>query len=126
MAKANLQKAQKRYKDFVNKSRREMNFKQGDEMWLNIKNFWLWEGLSHKFLGPCVGPFKMLENKFPDIYKLELLENLKVLPYFMSCFWSRSPVMPQGLIESITHGLHLTLSIINLSSKWRLCSSQGN
>ncbi len=26
-------------------------------MWLNIKNFRLLEGLSHKFLGPYAGPF---------------------------------------------------------------------
>jgi len=42
----------------------------------------LLEGLSHKFLGPYVGPFKVLENKFLDTYKLELVENLKVHPIF--------------------------------------------
>ncbi len=47
-------------------------------MWLNIKNFRFPEGLSHKFLGPYAGPFKVLENKFPDIYKLEPPKNLKV------------------------------------------------
>ncbi len=30
------------------------------------------KGLSHKFLGAYVGPFKVLE-KIPDTYKLELL-----------------------------------------------------
>jgi len=30
--------------------------------------------LNHKFLGPYAGPFKVLEKKFPDTYKLELLE----------------------------------------------------
>jgi hypothetical protein len=78
MAKANLEKAHKWYKDFVNKSRRKVNFEEGDEVWLNIKNFRLLEGLSHKFLGPYVGPFKVLEKKFLDIYKLKLLENLRV------------------------------------------------
>jgi FKBP-type peptidyl-prolyl cis-trans isomerase (trigger factor) len=47
-------------------------------MWLNIKNFQLPKGLSHKLLGPYAGPFKVLEKKFPDTYKLELLENLRV------------------------------------------------
>jgi hypothetical protein len=47
--KANLQKTQKRYKDFVNKSRCKVNFEQGDEVWLNIKNLWLPKGLNHKF-----------------------------------------------------------------------------
>jgi hypothetical protein len=39
MAKANLEKAHKRYKDFVNKTQREVNFEEWDEVWLNIKNF---------------------------------------------------------------------------------------
>jgi len=82
MAKANLEKAHKRYKDFADKSRREVKFQEGDEVWLNIKNFRLLEGLSHKFLGPYVGPFKVLEKKRSDIYKLELPENLRVHPTF--------------------------------------------
>jgi hypothetical protein len=55
MVKANFEKAHKRYKDFVDKFWREVNFEEGDEMWLNIKNFQLLEGLSHKFLGPYCG-----------------------------------------------------------------------
>jgi hypothetical protein len=39
MVKANLEKAHKRYKDFVDKSQQEVNFEEGDEVWLNIKNF---------------------------------------------------------------------------------------
>jgi hypothetical protein len=46
-----------------NKSRWEVNFEKGDEVRLNIKNFHLPEELSHKFLGPYVGPFKVLEKK---------------------------------------------------------------
>jgi hypothetical protein len=82
VAKAKLEKVHKRYKDFANKSRQEMKFQEGDEAWLNIKNFQLPEGLSHKFLGPYVGPFKMLEKKLSDTYKLELSENLRVHPTF--------------------------------------------
>ncbi len=59
-----------------------MNFEERNEVWLNIKNFQLPKGLSHKFLGPYAGPFKVLEKKFLDTYKLELLENLKVHPIF--------------------------------------------
>jgi len=82
LAKANLEKANKRYNDFVDKSRREVKFQEGDEVWLNIKNFQLPKGLSHKFLGPYAGPFKVLEKKLSDTYKLELPENLKVHPTF--------------------------------------------
>jgi hypothetical protein len=39
VAKANLEKAHKWYKDFVDKSRRKVKFQEGDEVWLNIKNF---------------------------------------------------------------------------------------
>ncbi len=38
--------------------------------------------MSQKFLSPYVGPFKVLDNKFPNTYKLELLKNLKVHPIF--------------------------------------------
>jgi len=62
----------------VNKSQREVKFQERDEVWLNIKNFQLPKGLSHKLLGPYAGPFKMLEKKLSDTYKLKLLKNLKV------------------------------------------------
>jgi len=82
LAKANLEKVHKRYKDFADKSHRELKFQEGDEVWLNIGNFRLPEGLSHKFLGPYAGPFKVLENKFSDTYKLKLSKNLRVHPTF--------------------------------------------
>jgi len=86
LAKTNLEKAHKRYKDFADKSRQEVKFQVGDEVWLNIKNFWLPEGLSHKFLGPYAGPFKVLEKKLFNTYKLELPENLRFHPTFHVSF----------------------------------------
>ncbi len=53
-----------------------------DEVWLNIKKIWLPKGLSHKFLCPYVGPFKVLEKQIFNTYKLELLKTLKVNPIF--------------------------------------------
>jgi hypothetical protein len=90
--KANLEKAHKRYNDFMNKSRREVKFQKGDEVWLNIKKFRLPEGLSHKLLGPYVGPFKVLEKKLSDTYKLKLPENFRVHPTFHV-----------SLLKSVTH-----------------------
>ncbi len=49
---------------------------------MNIKKIQLPEGLNHKFFGSYVGPFKMLEKKILDTYKLELPENLKIHPTF--------------------------------------------
>jgi len=86
LAKTNLEKVHKRYKDFADKSRREVKFQVGDKVWLNIKNFRLPKGLSHKFLGPYAGPFKVLEKKLSNTYKLELLENLRVHPTFHVSF----------------------------------------
>ncbi len=51
MAKVDLEKVHKRYKDFVNKFWQEVNFEEEDEVWLNINKFRLLKGLSHKFLG---------------------------------------------------------------------------
>ncbi len=82
LAKANLEKAHKRYKDFVDKSQCQVKFQERDEVWLNIQNFRLPKGSSHKFLGPYANPFKVLEKKLFDSYKLELLENLRVHPTF--------------------------------------------
>jgi hypothetical protein len=82
MAKANLEKAHKWYKDFANKSLRKVNFEEGDEVCLNIKNIWLPKSLNHKILSPYVSPFKVLEKKHPDTYKLEIPKNLKVHPIF--------------------------------------------
>jgi hypothetical protein len=38
-------------------------------------------------LGPYASPFKVLEKKFPNTYKLELLENLKIHPTFHVSFF---------------------------------------
>jgi len=111
MVKANLEKAHKRYKDFVDKSRKEVNFEEGDEVWLNIKNFQLPEGLSHKFLGPYVGPFKVLEKKFPDIYKLKLPENLRVHPTFHVSFLK--PVFRDASRPNREHNSRPPLNLIH-------------
>jgi hypothetical protein len=86
ITKANLEKAHKQYKDFADKPWWEVNFEEGNEVWLNIKKFRLREGLNQKNWSPYVGPFKVLEKKFFDTYKVELLENLKVHPIFHVSF----------------------------------------
>ncbi len=80
--KGQLGKGTEEVQGFGDKSRREVKFREGDEVWLNIKNFQLPEGLNHKFFGPYAGPFKVLKKKLFDTYKLELPENLRVHPTF--------------------------------------------
>jgi hypothetical protein len=108
----------------VDKSRKEVNFEEGDEMWLNIKNFQLLEGLSHKFLGSYAGLFKVLEKKFPNVYKLKLLENLKVHPIFHVSFFK--PIAHDTSKPNREHNSRPPPNLIHNKLKWRLCSSQGN
>ncbi len=82
VGKGQLGKGAQKIQGFCGQVQREVKFQVGDEVWLNIKNFWLPEGLSHKCMGPYVGPFKVLEKKLSDTYKLELPENLRVHPTF--------------------------------------------
>ncbi len=86
LAKANLEKVHKRYKDFADKSRQKVKFQEGDEVWLNIKNFRLLEGLNHKFLGPYVNPFKMLEKKIFNTYKFNYRKISEFTSHFMFPF----------------------------------------
>ncbi len=126
MSKANLEKVHKRYKDFADKTRWQVKFQEGDEVWLNIKNFWLPEGLSHKFLGPYAGPFKVLEKKLSDTYKLELLENFRVHPTFHVSLLKS--IAHDALRLNREHNSRPPLDLVhnNQNVKWRLCSSQGN
>ncbi len=126
VGKGQLGEAHKRYKDFADKSRREVKFQVGDEVWLNIKNFRLPEGLSHKFMGPYASPFKVLEKKFSDTHKLDLLENLRVHPTFHVSLLksvSRDASRPNQEYNSRPPP---DLVIMNRNLRWRPCSSQGN
>jgi hypothetical protein len=58
MAKANLKKGHKRYKDFVDKSRQKVNFEEGDEVWLNIKKISLAKRFEPQVLWPICGPIQ--------------------------------------------------------------------
>jgi hypothetical protein len=69
VGKGQLGKGTQEVHNFADKSWREVKFQEGDEVWLNIKNFQLPKSLSHKFLGPYVGPFKVLKKKIFNTYK---------------------------------------------------------
>ncbi len=77
----------------------------------------------HKFLGLYVGPFKVLEKIFPDTYKLELLENLKVHPIFHVSLLK--PIIRDASRINRKHNSRPSLDLVH-NVKWRLCLSQGN
>ena len=80
--KLHLDKAQKRYIKQVNKGRRQVDFVEGQKVWLNVKNFTLPEGLTPKFMAKYAGPFVIAKRLFEDVYKLELPQEIKVHPTF--------------------------------------------
>ena len=77
-----LEKAQKRYEKQVNAGRREVEYEVGQKVLLNVKNVTLPEGLTPKFMSKFAGPFPIVERVFKDVYKLELLPEIKVHPTF--------------------------------------------
>ena len=79
LAKKTLQRAQKRYKKHVNKNQRQVIFKVGQKVWLNVKNFTLPLGLTPKFMAKFAGPFAVV---FDDAYKLSLPPEIKVHQVF--------------------------------------------
>ncbi len=62
--KGQLGKGAQEVQGFTDKSRQEVKFQEGDEVWLNIKNFRLLEGLSHKFLGHMQAHSKCWKRNF--------------------------------------------------------------
>ena len=82
VSKRDLVKAQKRYKKRVNKNRRQVSFKVGQKVWLNVKNFTLSHGLTPKFMAKFAGPFLVVKRVFDDAYKLALPPEIKMNPVF--------------------------------------------
>jgi hypothetical protein len=77
-----LEKAQSKYVKQVNKGRRQVEFTEGQKVWLNVKNFARPEGLTTKFMAKFAGPFRIVKRVFDDVYKLELPKEIKVHPTF--------------------------------------------
>ena len=82
LAKETLRRAQKHYEKQVNKIRRQVSFKVGQKVWLNLKNFTLSQGLMSKFIAKFAGPFPVVKQVFNDAYKLQLPPEIKVHPVF--------------------------------------------
>ena len=64
----------------ANKHRREPDFTVGDMVWVTTKN-WKTERPSRKLDYQMAGPYKILK-KIGNLYKVELLDLVKVHPIF--------------------------------------------
>ncbi len=65
-----LQKAWVSYEKQTNKLQRHIEFKVGDLMWLNIKDFKMLETLANRFVPKYVGLYKIIHKPYPDVYTL--------------------------------------------------------
>jgi len=77
----NLEEAQKSIKQQVNKYKYELDFTIGDIVWVMTKN-WKTEWLSCKLDYKMVGLYKIID-KVGNLYKVELLDSIKVYPIFL-------------------------------------------
>ena len=62
----------------MHKNQRQVSFKVGQKVWLNVKNFTLPQGLTSKFVAKFAGPFPIVKQVFDDAYKLVLPPEIKV------------------------------------------------
>ena len=83
LANETLRRAQKNYKKQANKNR-QVSFKAGQKVWLNVKNFTLAQGLTPKFMAKFVRPFSVVKQVFDDAYKLALPLRSKCIRCSMS------------------------------------------
>jgi hypothetical protein len=65
-----LEKVYVSYKKKANKSRRHIKFKVGDLVWLNIKDFRMFETLVNRFIPKYASPYKVICKPHLDVYFL--------------------------------------------------------
>jgi len=75
-AKVSIAQAQARQQLFANARRRDVVFKEGEEVWLSTKNLPVREGIA-KFTGKYAGPFKVIKVVTPVAYKLDTPQDWK-------------------------------------------------
>jgi hypothetical protein len=71
IARSSIAQAQARQQQYANVRRRDVVFKEGEEVYLSTKNLPLREGIA-KFTGKYTGPFKIIKVISPVAYKLAI------------------------------------------------------
>jgi hypothetical protein len=67
-----LEKTQASYEKQANKSQRHIEFEVGDLMWLNIKDFKMFETLANRFIPKYMGPYQIIHKPHLNVYTLPL------------------------------------------------------
>src|SRR3984893_18908752 len=72
LAIRSMNNARDRQVHYANQHRRDVIFKEGEEVLLSTKNFKLPTGIAKKLSHKYNGPFKIIEEVSPTAYKLHL------------------------------------------------------
>jgi hypothetical protein len=72
LARSNMEHARDRQTHYANQRRRDLIFKEGEEVWLSTQHLNLPDGITRKLSSRYTGPFKILQVTSPVNYKLDL------------------------------------------------------
>jgi hypothetical protein len=72
VARNNMEHARDMQTQYANQHRRDLLFKEGEEVWLSTQHLNLPEGITRKLSSRYTGPFKILQVSSPVTYKLDI------------------------------------------------------
>jgi hypothetical protein len=81
-ATRNMELARDRQAHYANVHRRDLVFKEGEEVLLSTQNLKTPKGITPKLSSRYTGPFKIIEVVSPTAYKLQLPDTWKIHPVF--------------------------------------------
>jgi len=79
--KIRIQSAQQRQAAYANRRRSEIEFAEGEEVWLSTRNLPVQIG-SRKFVDKFIGPFKIIEKISRVAYRLQLPSHMRIYNVF--------------------------------------------
>jgi hypothetical protein len=71
-ARSNMENARDKQTHYANQHRRDLIFKEGEEVWLSTQHLKLPDGITKKLSSRYTGPFKILQVSSPVTYKLDI------------------------------------------------------
>jgi hypothetical protein len=72
LARSNMENARDKQTYYANQHRRDLVFKEGEEVWLSTQHLNLPDGITRKLSSRYTGPFKILHVSSPVTYKLDI------------------------------------------------------
>jgi hypothetical protein len=72
LARSNMENARDKQTYYANQHRRDLIFKEGEEVWLSTQHLNLPDSITKKLSSRYTGPFKILQESSPVTYKLDI------------------------------------------------------